>query len=116
MNVSGPCFVIVKNGVPFNKYEVNATVNSPIGCWTTTSYYFDKKEEAETFYLYLLQEEGEKEIDKLLKSDRTFLWEKAEYREFKKSINWQELRDKVKKIHYTKIVTVTKIKRNNDEC
>lgn len=107
MNVSGPCFVVVKNGVPFNKYEVNATSISPLG-FKTDSFYFDKKEDAEIYYLFLLQEDGEKELNRLLASDRTFLWEKEEYRAFKKSINWQELKNKVKTLHYTKITTFVK--------
>lgn len=99
MNVSGPCFVIIKNGEPFNKYEVVATETTPL-CITTEAYYFEKEYEAELYVKYLQQEAGLKDINKLLSSDRTFKWEKDEYKEFKDSINWEELRDAVKDLKF----------------
>ena len=105
MNVSGPCFVIVKNGAPFNKYEVVATESSPL-CITTEAFYFESKSDAELYVRYLRQEAGLKDIDKLLSSDRTFKWEKEEYREFKNSIDWDELRNAVKGLKFEHFKTV----------
>lgn len=99
MNVSGPCFVIIKNGEPFNKYEIVATENSPL-CVTTEAFYFEKEDEAELYKKYLLQEAGLKNINKLLASDRTFKWEKDEYRTFRDSINWDDLREAVKGLKF----------------
>jgi len=100
MNVSGPCFVIMKNGAAFNKYEVAATENTPLAI-ITTLYYFDDKDDAELYVKFLLQENGLRELNKLLASDRTFKWEKEEYEVFKNSINWDELRNKVKSLTFT---------------
>lgn len=101
MNISGPCLVIVKNGAPFNKYEIAVTQTTPLAV-VTDLYYFEDKEDAEVYLLFLYQEAGEKEINKLLTSERTFKWEKEEYRAFKKSIDWNLLKNKVKTLHYIK--------------
>lgn len=100
MNVSGPCLVIMKNGVVFNKYEVAATETTPLMI-TTNLYYFDKKDDAEIYVKFLQQEEGEKELRKLLKSDRTFMWEKEEYKAFMKTIDWDVLKNRVKTLNFT---------------
>jgi hypothetical protein len=99
MNVSGPCFVIIKNGAPFNKYEVVTTTKTPLSI-TTEVFYFKKKDDAELYARYLKQEAGLDNINKLLTSDRTFKWEKEEYKEFRDSINWDELRKAVKGIKF----------------
>lgn len=101
MTISGPCFVIIKNGAPFNKYEVAVTETTPLAV-ITNLYYFDTKDDAEMYLLFLYQEAGEKELNKLLSSDRTFKWEKEEYRQFMKSIDWNVLKNKVKELTFTK--------------
>ena len=101
MNISGPCLVIVKNGAPFNKYEIAVTQTTPLAV-VTDLYYFDDKNDAELYIMYLYQEAGEKEIHKLLTSDRTFKWEKEEYRQFMKTIDWNVLKNKVKELTFTK--------------
>ena len=101
MNISGPCLVIVKNGAPFNKYEIAVTQTTPLEI-ITTLYYFDVKDDAEVYLLYLNQEAGERELNKLLSSDRTFKWEKEEYRQFMGTIDWAALKNKAKKIKFTK--------------
>ena len=109
MNVSGPCFVIMKNGEIFNKYEVVATHKTPL-LIVAEAFYFDKKDDAELYVKYLQREAGLKDINKLLSSDRTFKWEKEEYEEFKNSIDWDEYRRLVKdlKFEYQK----TTVRRN----
>lgn len=99
MSVSGPCFVSIKNGVPFNKYEVVSTVKTPL-CIITEVFYFEKEPDAELYVKYLQQEEGLKNINKILSSDRTFKWEKDEYREFRDSVDWSVLRNAVKDLKY----------------
>lgn len=98
-NISGPCLVIIKNGEPFNKYEVVATETTPL-CITTEVFYFDNKDDAELYVLYLQREAGLDDIEKLLRSDRTFLWEKREYEEFMKTIDWDEYKNKVKDLKF----------------
>ena len=99
MKISGPCLVIIKNGEPFNKYEVVATESTPL-CITTEVFYFTTKADAELYVLYLQREAGKKDIEKILHSDRTFLWEKKEYEDFKQTIDWNEYKDKIKSIKY----------------
>lgn len=97
--MSGPCFVSIKNGAPFGKYEVVATEKTPL-LIITEAFYFDKEADAELYVLYLKREAGLKEINKILASDRTFKWEKDEYREFKNSIDWDEYRKAVKNLKF----------------
>lgn len=101
MNISGPCFVVVKNGKRFNKYEVAVTETTPLSI-NTDLYYFDREQDAELYLMYLYQEAGEKELKKLLASDRTFKWEKEEYRAFMKTIDWDDLKNRVKNFKYIK--------------
>lgn len=97
MELSGPCFVIVKNGRLINKYELIARVRTPKGIQSTL-YYFTTEEDAETYRLYLIQKEGEKELNRIIQSDRTYLHDKKDYKAFRDSIDWAELPAKVKKI------------------
>lgn len=101
MNISGPCFVIMKNGQRFNKYEVAVTETTQLAI-ITDLYYFNSESDAELYVMYLYQEQGEKDLKKLLASNRTFQWEKAEYREFMKTIDWDSLKKEVKHIKFTK--------------
>ena len=100
MELSGPSFVIVKNGRLLNKYELIARVRTPKGIQSTL-YYFDKEPDAELYRLYLIQQQGKKELDKVISSDRTYLHDKREYQEFRDSIDWDELPNKAKKIKFT---------------
>lgn len=110
MSVSGPCFVIVKDGVPFNKYEVTHTTKLPFAI-KTESFFFDNEKDAETYFLFLQQEEGKKELNRAINSDRTFLYERAELIAFKKTINWDELKNKAKTLHFIKQTTITNTRR-----
>lgn len=109
MSVSGPCFVIMKDGVIFNKYEVTHTEQTPL-LIKTDSFFFDSKDDAEIYYKFLLQEEGEKDLRRAINSDRTFLYEKEELIAFRNSINWDELKDKVKQMSYITQTTVVQRK------
>lgn len=100
MELSGPSFVIVKNGRLINKYELIARVRTPKGI-TSTLYYFDSEADAELYKEYLLQREGEKELDKTIASRRIFNWERKDLEEFKESIDWDELPAKIKDIKVT---------------
>lgn len=80
-----------------NKYELIARVRTPKG-FQCTMYYFKSEKDAEIYKEYLLQQEGAKELDRLIKSDRTYLHERREYEEFRKSIDWKTLPAKAKKI------------------
>lgn len=100
MELVGPSFCIVKNGRLINKYELIARIKTPKGTQSTL-YYFDSKEDAELYRLYLMQLEGEKELNTLIDSSRTHNWERREYEEFKESIDWEEIPNKVKGIKFT---------------
>lgn len=95
MDISGPCFCPIKDGRPFNKYEIVCRETVPKGI-ESTKYYFNTEEEAETYLLFLLQQDGLKEIDKVLSSKRSYKWEKLEYIKFRDSIDWEELPRKIK--------------------
>ena len=109
MSVSGPCFVIMKDGVPFNKYEVTQTEQTTFTI-KTDSFFFDNKDDAETYFLFLQQEEGEKELQKAILADRTFVYEKEELIAFRDSIDWDVLRKKAAQLSFIKQTTVVKRK------
>lgn len=84
----------------FNKYEVAATETTPLAI-ITNLYYFNNAADAEIYVKYLQQVAGEKELNKFLSSDRTFKWEKEEYRAFMNTIDWDVLKNEVKKLSFT---------------
>ena len=94
MDIRGPCFYKIRNGQPFNKYEILASKRTPKGTYTT-KYWFDKEEDAELYLMYLFQCQGERELDALMHSDRTYKWEKRELQEFIDSIDWEELPNRI---------------------
>lgn len=112
MEIRGPCFYPIKNGEPFNKYEVLASETTPKGI-ITDKYYFDSKDDAELYLRFLLQEDGLKSINKTISSPRTYIWEKNEYKAFKASIDWGELRFKVKNLRFTKETTFVPMRPKN---
>lgn len=99
----------VHNGRVINKYEIVTRVRVPRGI-QSTKYYFSNKDDAELYLLFLYQERGEKEINTFLASKRYHQWEKREYMEFKKTINWDELRNAVKDLAFEKEVAFIEIK------
>lgn len=101
MNISGPCFCPIKGGRPFNKYEVVCKASAPKGV-EVTKYYFDNQEDAEIYLLFLRQQEGLNNLNKMILSPRTYAWERKEYQEFKESIDWEELPAKIKNIKVIK--------------
>lgn len=100
MDISGPAFCIVKDGLPFNKYEIVTTERTPKGI-SSTAYYFNTLEDAELYLRFLQQKEGERYIDSVLSSTRTPNWEKKEFIEFQESIDWNEIPAKVKSVKFT---------------
>lgn len=105
MNVCGPSFVKIKDGKTCNKYLVSTQEYSPFQI-KSVCYYFDSKDDAELYYMFLLQEEGERNIKQFLAYGRNPAWEKLEMIEFRDSIDWQKLKDEVKDIQFIKEVKV----------
>lgn len=101
MSISGPCFCPIKGGRPFNKYEVVYRTRTPKGL-ESIKYYFDTEQDAELYLLFLYQQEGLRDINKVLSSTRTYFWEKEAYKAFKESIDWEELPAKIKNIKVIK--------------
>lgn len=99
----------VHNGRILNKYEL-VTRKRTINGIQNSRYYFKTKEDAELYLRFLLQEEGERQIDNFLKSKRHHQWEKEEYQDFKESIDWETLRKAVKKIRVMKETEFVEIK------
>lgn len=91
---------MIKNGLPFNKYEVVCSESTPKGI-SSDCYYFNNKRDAEIYILYLYQLEGVKDIERLLHSNRTHLWEKREFEEFLATLDLEKLPNRVKKIQFT---------------
>lgn len=100
MEVSGPDKVLLKDGLPFNKFEVVTRVRTPKGT-TATFYYFDRWADAELYYHYLLQVIGINNLEKTINNKRTFLWEKKELQEFLDTIDQSILEEAVKDLHFT---------------
>ena len=110
MKLSGPCFMPVHLGKPFNKWQVNKTYikNHKI---ITESYYFNSQQDAETYYDFFIQEEARADLEKTIKSTRTYKWEKEELIEFKKTLDFSILENKIKNIFFIKEVNICEIRR-----
>lgn len=110
MKLSGPCHVSFHNGKPMDKWLVNKTYirNHQI---TTESYYFDTEQEAETFYLYFQQEIARDDLEKTIKSKKTYQWERKELLEFKKTLDFSILENKIKDITFSKEINYCQIRR-----
>lgn len=100
MDISGPCFVKIKNGIPFNKFEVAVRRRTPKGV-QTTFFWFDKEEDADVYRAYLIQVEGLEDLDATIRSNRTYLWEKRELQAFRDSLDVDELPNKVRDLKFT---------------
>lgn len=110
MKLSGPCHVSMHNGVPMDKWLVNKSYirNHKI---ITESYYFNTEQEAETFYLYLQQEIAREDLEKTIKSKKTYQWEREELLEFKKTLDFSILENKIKDITFSKEINYCQIRR-----
>lgn len=101
MEISGPGHILVRNGLPFNKYEVVERLRTPKGT-LANFYFFDKYADAELYYHYLLQVNGVNDIDKAIANKRTYLWEKEELIAFKGTLDLSILENAVKKLEFIK--------------
>lgn len=101
MKLSGPCHISYHLGKECDSWQVNLSYikNNII---TTESYYFQTKENAETYYLYLQQEIARDDLEKSIKSSKTYQWEKRELIDFKKTLDFSVLENKIKDIKFTK--------------
>ena len=101
MKLTGPCYVAVHLGKPCGKWQVNRSFvrNHRI---TTESYYFNTQEEAETYFLYFQQQIAREDLEKTIKSKKTYQWERKELLEFKKTLDFSVLENKIKDITFTK--------------
>lgn len=109
MDISGPSFCPVRNGKPCNKYLIITRAHSLKGI-SNVLYFFDTKNDAELYLRFLQQLDGEKFVNSVIHSNRTPLWEKKEFRDFKESIDWDEIPAKVKDIKFTKETVFTEIR------
>lgn len=110
MKLSGPCHVSFHNGKPMDKWLVNKSYirNQRI---TTESYYFNTQQAAEIYYLYLQQEIARTDLEKTINSRKTYLWEKKELLEFKKTLDFSILENKIKNITFVKEINHCEIRR-----
>ena len=109
MDISGPSFCKVRNGKPCNKYLIITRERTPKGIYNVL-YFFKTVNDAELYLRFLQQKEGERFIKSVIGSTRTPLWEKKEFKEFKDSIDWEEIPAKVKKIKFTTETVFTEIR------
>lgn len=110
MKLTGPCHVLMHNGVPMDKWLVNKSYvrNQQI---TTESYYFNTENEAETYFLFLQQEIAREDLEKTIKSKKTYQWERNELLEFKKTLDFSILENKIKNITFIKEINHCEIRR-----
>lgn len=100
MSISGPCFCPIKNGVPFNKYEVVLTTRTLKGI-VSELWYFDTEEDAEIMVAFLKQKKGLAEIEAVLGSRKRSREEKSSYKDLLDSLDTTTLPNKVKTLHFT---------------
>jgi len=113
MSISGPCFCPIKNGRPFNKYELVWVVKTPKGV-KTTKFYLRTLKGAELYLQYLQQLEGKDIIEAALRSTRVYKWEKDEYKRFMEEIDWETLPNAVKRLKVITETTFVETRINNE--
>lgn len=99
MELSGPSFCQIKDGMPCNKWMITTWERTPKGT-TYEVYYFTKKDDADTYFLYIQQCIGIDDLKKKINNPRTFKWEREEYEEFYNSLDLKTLEDAAKKIKF----------------
>lgn len=99
MDFSGPSFCQIRHGEPCYKWMITAHERTPKGI-SYDVYYFKQKEDAETYLEYLRQCYNLEEINKKIKSNRTFKWEKKELIEFLNTIDTSILIKAVKNMKF----------------
>ena len=99
MELSGPSFCQIKDGMPCNKWMITTWERTPKGT-TYEVYYFTKKDDADTYFLYIQQCIGTDDLKKKINNPRTFKWEREAYEEFYKSLDLKTLEDAAKKIKF----------------
>ena len=99
MELSGPSYCQIKDGLPCNKWMLTAHERTPKGT-TYDIYLFAKKDDAETYLKYLQQCIGVDDLLKKINNPRTFKWEKEEYQEFYNSLDLTVLENAAKKIKF----------------
>jgi len=115
MEISGPCKVIVKDGLVFNKYLITQEIkNYALSGSSWTCYYFDTKEDAELYLLFLYQKEGVKFLEQQINSPKTYLYDKKEFMEFRDSIDFLALPAKISNINVVIEQKFTKWKKRLD--
>lgn len=110
MEISGPSHVLYRDGKPADSYLVTSTEKTmtEIKVW---SYYFDNPEDAELYLRYLQQEEGMKNLNRVLASKKVPDYEKKDYRAFKDSIDTTILIEIAKKLNPEKVFNKYKRKK-----
>ena len=101
MELSGPSFCQIKDGLPCNKWMITAFEKTPKGT-KYDIYLFKTKKDAETYFLFLQQCIGVADLKKKISNPRTFEWEKREYREFLHSLDLTVLEKAAESIFFEK--------------
>ena len=99
MDLSGPSYCQIKDGLPCNKWMITTFERTPKGT-AYDIYLFKKKDDAETYFLYLQQCIGVADLVKKINNPRTFKWEVAEYKEFLDSLDLKTLEKAAKRIKF----------------
>lgn len=99
MELSGPSYCQIKDGLPCNKWMLTAYERTPKGT-AYDIYLFAKKDDAEIYLKYLQQCIGVADLKKKITNPRTFKWEREEYQTFLDSLDLTVLENAAKKIKY----------------
>ena len=99
MELSGPSYCQIKDGLPCNKWLITTHERTPKGT-SYEVYLFKTKPDAETYFLYLQQCIGVDDLLKKINNPRTFKWEREEYQEFYDSLDLKTLEEAAKKIKF----------------
>lgn len=99
MELSGPSFCQIKDGEPCNKWMITSWERTPKGT-SYEVYYFTRKDDAETYLLYLNQCIGVDDLKKKINNPRTFKWEVVDYENFLNSLDLTILENAAKALKF----------------
>ena len=99
MELSGPSFCQIKDGLPCNKWIITTHERTPKGTFYEI-YMFKTKSDAESYFLYIQQCIGVADLLKKIRNPRTFKWEREELQEFYETLDLKPLEKAAKKIKF----------------
>jgi len=115
-DISDVCFISVKDGLPFNKFEITKTTRTGISAATIESWWFDTMDDADKYRLFLLLEEGYKNLGQAIHSVHTPSADRADYKIYRASLDLHQYDEIIRQIKFTTQKRSIRWIKSSPEC